>query len=145
MLVCLSSHTQNKMSISFALKAQQMEKAWSVGYPGQQPALLCAETPSLPHGIRAIMQRCTHIQRGSSIWAWWLHWFRVQLGERLPFTKKLSFPTQDCLLPHKSAGDFFFLQCALNSYSESTDGAPCACRATKGIQCHWKLSYLVRN
>lgn len=39
---------------------------------------------------------------------------------------------------------FFFFQCALNSCCESTGWAPCACRATKGIQFYltlWEINW----
>lgn len=84
---------------------------------------------SLMISVRETMQRQwhTHIQEGllSQLrMVTTTNWFRVQLVERLPFTKKLSFPTEDCLLPHKSAEDIFFT-CALNSYREHRPGTVC--------------------
>lgn len=67
-------------------------------------------------------------------------------GKGCYLKKFFFFPTKDCLLPHKSAGDFFFFFNPLWTFTVGVQtGHSVPVGGKRETRCHWKFSHLIRN
>lgn len=74
-------------------------------------------------------------RRGSSAsWGWWLQLSDSGFSWEKSCLLQKNYLFQPKIASSPTSLQEVFFQCALNSYCESTDWAPCACRGTRGTQ-----------
>lgn len=155
MLASVSSLNWNNVTISLGQKRQQMKKDWGAGSV-QKPntGLLYSVTKTqtfLVMSVRELIWRQQYILLMEK-WEPWsvqegslselrmrttTNWFRVQLGERLPFNQGMPFPAQVCR--------WFIFNLLWTFTVRAQTGNRVPEGGKRESRCHWKFSHLIRN